>query len=62
MLLAATTWPPKTVIDAVAVPPEPESSAAPKPKTPIVNVTSPVGVVVPDVAFTVAVTTAEPFG
>jgi len=47
-------------MNAVAVPPDPESVAAPSGLSPSVNETVPVGDAVPLAAFTVAVSTVDP--
>jgi len=59
-LFAASNWPPKTVMDALAVPPDPESVAAPTGRFPRVKETIPLGDVVPLAAATVAVSTVVP--
>ena len=60
MLFApVASWLPNTFSDAVADPPEPERFAVPKVTEPTVKVTDPVGLVVPALAFTVAVRVVE---
>jgi hypothetical protein len=53
------SWLPNTLSDALAEPPDPERFAVPKVIEPAVKVTDPVGLVVPALALTVAVSVVE---